>query len=76
MDALYEAEKAIAPEYLSELIDAYNHYYHYYQRTPLLVVDTRHLDFPARPEDLDELVHRLARPIKGTEYFVPLGSAR
>jgi deoxyadenosine/deoxycytidine kinase len=76
LDALYEAEKGIAPEYLSELIDAYNHYYHYYQRTPLLVVDTRHLDFPARPEDLDELVHRLARPIKGTEYFVPLGSAR
>ena len=71
---LYEAERGISPEYLSELIDAYNHYYHYYQRSPLLVVDTRHLDFPQRPEDLDELVHRLSRPIKGTEYFVPLGS--
>ncbi len=76
LDELYEAEKGISREYLSELIDAYNHYYHYYQRTPLLVVDTRHLDFPARPEDLDELLHRLARPIKGTEYFVPLGSGR
>lgn len=76
LDDLYEAEKGISREYLSELIDAYNHYYHYYQRTPLLVVDTRHLDFPARPEDLDELLHRLARPIKGTEYFVPLGSAK
>lgn len=76
LDDLYEAEKQISPEYLSELIDAYNHYYHYYERSPLLVVDSRHLDFPQRPEDLDELVHRLARPIKGTEYFVPLGSRK
>jgi deoxyguanosine kinase len=69
-------EKAISEEYLSELIDAYNHYYHYYDRSPLLVVDTRHLNFPHRPEDFDELLHRLSKPIKGTEYFQPLGSAR
>ena len=76
LDELYEAEKEISPEYLAELIDAYNHYYHYYERSPLLVVDTRHLDFPQRPEDLDELVHRLSKPMKGTEYFVPLGSRK
>jgi deoxyadenosine/deoxycytidine kinase len=67
-------EKTISEEYLAELIDAYNHYYHYYDRSPLLVVDTRHLNFPQRPEDFDELLHRLARPIKGTEYYQPLGS--
>ncbi|HLE85893.1 MAG TPA: deoxynucleoside kinase [Thermoanaerobaculia bacterium] len=76
LEELYEAEKGISPEYLSELIDAYNHYYHYYERSPLLVVETRNLDFPQRPEDLDELVNRLSRPIKGTEYFVPLGSRK
>jgi deoxyguanosine kinase len=69
-------EKTIAENYLSELIDAYNHYYHYYDRSPLLVVDTRHLNFPHRPEDFDELLHRLSKPIKGTEYFQPLGSSR
>ena len=69
-------EKTLSEEYMTELIDAYNHYYHYYSRSPLLVVDTRHLNFPQRPEDFDELIHRLSRPIKGTEYFVPLGSAR
>ncbi|HSF40939.1 MAG TPA: deoxynucleoside kinase [Thermoanaerobaculia bacterium] len=67
-------EKTISQEYLAELIDAYNHYYHYYSRSPLLVVDTRHLNFPQRPEDFDELIHRLSKPIKGTEYFQPLGS--
>lgn len=63
-------EKQLSREYLSELIDAYNHYYHYYDRTPLLVVDTRHLNFPARPEDFEELIKRLQRPVKGTEYLV------
>lgn len=67
-------ERSISQEYVAELIDAYNHYYHYYSRSPLLVVDTRYLNFPDRQEDFDELVHRLAKPIKGTEYFQPLGS--
>jgi deoxyguanosine kinase len=67
-------EKSISQEYIAELIDAYNHYYHYYSRSPLLVVDTRYLNFPDRQEDFDELLHRLAKPIKGTEYFQPLGS--
>ena len=67
-------EKTISQDYLAELIDAYNHYYHYYDRSPLLVVDTRHLNVPQRPEDFDELLNRLSKPIKGTEYFQPLGS--
>jgi deoxyguanosine kinase len=68
-------EKTISEEYIAELIDAYNHFYHYYDRSSLLVVDTRHLNFPQKPEDFDELLHRLARPIRGTEYFQPLGSS-
>ena len=68
-------EKPLSRDYLAEVIDAYNHYYHYYDRTPLLVVDTRERNFPDRPEDLDDLVARLRRPIKGTEYYVPRGDA-
>jgi deoxyadenosine/deoxycytidine kinase len=66
-----QMERHLAREYLVELIDAYNHYYHYYDRSPLLVVDTRHLDFTHREADFEELVKRLTRPVKGTEYFVP-----
>jgi len=67
-------ERQISEEYLAELIDAYNHYYHYYRRSPLLVVDTRHLNFPQRPSDFEELVGQLKKPIKGTQYYVPMGS--
>lgn len=64
-------ERSISEEYLRELIDAYHHYYHYYSDTPLLVVDTREMNFPERPEDFEELIQRLRRPVKGTEYWVP-----
>ena len=66
-------ERDISPDYLTQLIDAYNHYYHYYDRSPLLVVDTRDLDFPNREEDFEDLVHQLSRPIKATQYYVPRG---
>ncbi len=68
-------EKRLADEYLAELIDAYNHYYHYYNRSPLLVVDTRNLDVVGRSADFDQLVELLSKPIKGTQYYVPLGSS-
>ncbi|MEZ5312402.1 MAG: deoxynucleoside kinase [Thermoanaerobaculia bacterium] len=64
-------EKEISDEYMAELIDAYNHYFHYYNRSPLLVVDTRNLDFPGSKNDFEELVAQLHRPIRGTDYFVP-----
>jgi deoxyadenosine/deoxycytidine kinase len=67
-------EKRLSADYLAELIDAYNHYYHYYRLSPVLVVDTSHLNFPQRPSDFEELIHQLRKPIKGTQYYVPLGS--
>lgn len=69
-------EKKLSADYLVELLDAYNHYYHHYQHSPLLVVDTRHLNFPDRPEDFEELLNQLREPIKGTHYYQPLGTSR
>lgn len=66
-------EREISGDYMSELIDAYNHYFHYYNRSPLLVVDTRNLDLVAKGGDFDELVEQLKRPIRGTEYFATAG---
>ena len=68
-------EKDMSEEYMSELIDAYHHYYHYYNRSPLLVIDTRHLNFVDRSEDFEELVRQISKPVKGTQYYVPLGSS-
>ena len=69
-------ERQISSDYMAQLIDAYNHYYHYYDRSPLLVIDTRHIDFVHRAEDFEDLVRALQRPVKGSEYYVPLGSRK
>jgi deoxyguanosine kinase len=69
-------ERHLAGDYLAQLIDAYNHYFHYYDRSPLLVVDTRHIDFVHKSEDFEDLVKKLAKPVKGTEYYVPMGSRK
>jgi deoxyadenosine/deoxycytidine kinase len=66
-------EKEISEEYMAELIDAYNHYFHYYNRSPLLVVDTRHLNLVSKGDDFDELLDQLRRPVRGTEYFTVAG---
>jgi len=63
-------EREVSQDYMAELIDAYNHYFHYYNRSPLLVVDTRNLDLPGKAADFDELLDQLRRPIRATEYFV------
>jgi deoxyguanosine kinase len=62
-------EREISEAYMAELIDAYNHYFHYYNRSPLLVVDTRNLNLVGKGDDFDGLVEQLKRPIRGTEYF-------
>ncbi len=67
-------ERGMSEEYIGELIDAYHHYYHHYTSSPVLVVDTRNLDFLERPEDFEDLVRQLQRPVRGTQYYVPLGN--
>lgn len=69
------AERQISDEYLDEVIQAYDHFFFHYKETDLLVVETSSIDFIEREDDLEELLHRLRQPVKGTQYFLPLGSA-
>ena len=67
-------EKEIDPEYLKNLVDAYNYYFFHYDQTPLLVVNTSEIDFVNRQEDFTQLVREIKQMKKGTWYFVPLRS--
>jgi deoxyguanosine kinase len=63
-------EKAVTPEYLAQLIEAYNYYFYHYEETPLLVVDTNEIDFVNRPADFDDLVSQVQKARKGVQYYV------
>jgi deoxyguanosine kinase len=66
-------EAAISPEYLEAVARAYEHFFFRYSASNLLVVDTSEIDFVERNQDLLELLRRLRQPVKGTQYFLPLG---
>src|ERR1700676_2110510 len=67
-------EKAINEDYLEEVIKAYEHFFFHYTSSDLLIVNTSEIDFVERNQDLQELLRKVSEPIKGTQYFLPLGS--
>ena len=67
-------EKAINEDYLEEVVKAYEHFFFHYTSSDLLIVNTSEIDFVERNEDLQELLRKVSAPIKGTQYFLPLGS--
>ena len=68
------SEKTISEEYLEEVVKAYEHFFFHYTSSDLLIVNTSEIDFVERNEDLQELLRKVSAPIKGTQYFLPLGS--
>jgi deoxyadenosine/deoxycytidine kinase len=68
-------EGRIASKYLEAVVKAYEHFFFHYKSSNLLVIDTSNIDFVGCDEHLEELLQRLSQPVKGTEYFLPLGSA-
>ncbi len=67
-------EKAINDDYLEEVVKAYEHFFFHYTSSDLLIVNTSEIDFVERNGDLQELLRKVSAPIKGTQYFLPLGS--
>jgi len=67
-------EKAINDDYLEEVIKAYEHFFFHYTSSDLLIVNTSEIDFVDHNQDLQELLRKVTEPVKGTQYFLPLGS--
>lgn len=68
-------ERQISPTYIEEVARAYEHFFFRYEGADLLVIDTSEIDFVERNEDLQQLLRRLQDPVKGTQYFLPLGGS-
>lgn len=69
------AEAHLSPQYVLAVAESYEHFFFRYSGSNLLVVDTSDIDFVQRNQDLQELLHRLRQPVKGTQYFLPLGQS-
>ena len=62
-------ERNFDAEYLTSVVEAYNHYFFHYNRTPLLVIKTDQLDFVENSTHLDEIFTQIAEMRQGTRYF-------
>jgi deoxyguanosine kinase len=69
----HPSETNISQEYLEEVVHAYEHFFFRYAASDLLVVNTSEIDFVERDADLQQLLRRLQEPVKGTQYYLPLG---
>ena len=59
------------PKYIREVNEAYQHFFFHYTATPLLVVETSHVDLAASDEALDDLIRQIRTMKSGTQYYVP-----
>jgi deoxyadenosine/deoxycytidine kinase len=69
-----EFERKFDADYLAELSRTYNDFFHRYDETPLLVVNTSDIDFTESGADFDDLVRVLSRLTHGAHYYQPLGT--
>ena len=64
-------EKTISSEYIRSLTEGYNRFFLNYSDSPLLIVNSTEIDFVNKEEDFEDLIHQIARPISGTQYYSP-----
>ena len=69
-----EFERKFDPEYLAELSRTYNDFFHRYDETPLLILNTSDLDFVDSEKDFEELIRAMGSIKHGTHYYQPLSS--
>jgi len=66
-------EEPISEEYISNLNEAYNHFFFRYKAAPLLIVNATQIDFVNNKRDFDELVQQILRPQRSAvEYYNPV----
>jgi deoxyguanosine kinase len=66
-------ERGIGEEYLVRLTEAYGRFFHAYDAAPLLIVNSRNLNFVDRPADFDLLLQRIS-DMRGAREFFSLGA--
>ena len=66
-----DAEQSIQREYLERLNVAYTDFFHYYDKSPLLIVNCAEIDLVGNEEDYQALVAQILNCTNGTHYFNP-----
>ncbi len=61
-------------KYLDALNQLYNEFFFRYDRSPLLIINSNDLDFVDQPNDFEEIIAFIRKPVAGTRFFNPARS--
>lgn len=67
-------ERLIDKEYLQHLVDAYTTFFHRYSGSPLLIINSAHINIVDREDDYEMLLDHIKTVKSGRHYFNPLPS--
>jgi deoxyadenosine/deoxycytidine kinase len=65
-------ERSISEDYLLRLAESYARFFYQYDASPVLIVNSEHLNFVDTPADFDLLLQRIAA-MRGAREFFSLG---
>jgi len=66
-----EFEANISYDYINALNEIYTEYFFRYNETPLVIINTNHIDFVNNSADLDQVIDYIRQPVTGTKFFNP-----
>lgn len=66
-----QAEKSIDADYLLKLNEAYTRFFHFYDKSPLLIVNATDIDWVNKPDDYTNLVEYMLTVKRGRHYYNP-----
>ena len=69
-----EFEANISYDYINGLNEIYTEYFFRYNETPLVIINTNHIDFVNNSADLDQVIDYIRQPVSGTKFFNPTAS--
>ena len=69
-----EFEANITYDYINGLNEIYTEYFFRYNETPLVIINTNHIDFVNNSADLNQVIDYIRQPVSGTKFFNPTAS--
>ena len=66
------AERSLDKNYVNQLVDKYTEFFHYYETSPLLIVNSAAIDPVSNDKDYQELLSLIANTKKGRHYYTPV----
>ncbi len=64
-------ERDIDPNYLRDLNDAYNHFFHHYDKSPILIINATEIDFVNNDEHLSYIEQTIFNePLRGNRIYI------